>query len=475
MSVSFCSHFIRFASHAYDVMNALISKMLFADDRIERPPGPGPLETVQFHVDFVRDQIESFRKLDEQYGPISRSRFGSLEFYLVTDPEAIEEVLLRNARSFHKDAISQDVRHLVGNGLIISEGEKWRRQRKLIAPNLQPRHLESYAEVMVDQTRRTVDTWEDGEVIQLDRDMMEITLRVVVQTLFDLDLEHRVATIGEAIDDAMAYLDEITHSFWRFAPESVPTPLQRRFERARENLNELIYDLIEARRRRDEPGDDLLYRLIDATDEEGDQMTDRQLRDELITMFVAGHETTALAMTYAWWLMTEHPETLERARAEVDEVIGDRRPGLEDVEALPYVDAVVKEAMRLYPPAWVIGREAIEDVEIGEYTVPEGAQVLLPQCLIHRKAEYFDEPEAFRPERWLDGLEDELPRYAYFPFGGGPRICIGNHFANMESILVTATILQRAELTNVTDRPLETYTSVTQRPTHPIEMRVATR
>ena len=456
-------------------MDAFVSKMIFGTQTAPSAPGPGALETLRFQYDFTRDQIGTFRKLHAQYGPVARFWLGTFETFSFLEPELIEEVLLREASSFHKDAISQELEVLLGRGLLISEDDFWRRQRKLIAPALQRRQIAHYADVMVSQTERMVEKWKDGEIRRFDRDVMEITLRVVVQTLFDLDIEHRIERVARAIDDAMEYLDEMTHSLWRFVPDAIPSPKQQSFEEAKEELDGVIYDLIEKRRRRDEPGDDLLYRLIEASDEEGNQMTDEQLRDEVITLFLAGHETTALTITYAWYLMSEHPRVAEKLRREVDEVLGGERAGAEHAGELPYTEAVVKEAMRLYPPAWIVGREAVEEVEIGEWTIPEGAQVLLPQCLVHRDERWYDEPDEFRPERWLDGLEDELPRFAYFPFGGGPRICVGNHFAKMESILVIATIAQHAAFVNVSRHSLETYTSVTQRPEHPIRMRVGKR
>lgn len=454
-------------------MNALVSKMLFKN-RSSSPPGPNLVENARLLYDFVRDQIAMLRDVDERYGPVSRFWLGTIDTYLVTEPDLIEEALVRKFQSFQKDVITRELEEFLGSGLLTAEGEFWRNQRKLIAPALQRRQIAHYADIMVAQTERKLETWDDGEVRPFDRDVMEVTLRVVVQALFDLDLEHRIEKVADALDATMAYVDEISHSFWRFTPDAVPTPNRREYERATEHLDSVIYDLIDSRRQGEE-GDDLLYRLIEATDDEGNQMGDEQLRDEVITLFLAGHETTALAITYAWYLLSEDSDRAAKLHEEVDEVLGDRRAGAEDVPKLEYTEAVVKEAMRLYPPAWIIGREALEEVELGDVTIPEGAEVLFPQCIVHRDGRWYDEPDAFRPERWLEGIEEDLPRFAYFPFGGGARICIGNHFAKMEAVLVIATIAQHVEMERVAPDELETDTSITQRPAETIQMKAESR
>jgi len=457
-------------------MDAFISKMLRGGRDSQQPPGPGWIRNVAFQAKFMRDQAGALEQLFEEYGPVVRLRLGWLPTYMFVDPDLIEEVLLEKWDSFHKDRISQrSLNDLLGEGLLTAEGERWRRSRKMMAPSLQRRQIASYADMMVEETDRILDRWEDGEQRRFERDVMEVTLRAVVQTLFDVDLEHRIERIAEAVEVVMAYMKEVSHSLWRFVPDAIPTPSRAEFEEAVAEFDAIVYDLIESRRERGDEGDDLLYHLIEATDEEGNRMSDEELRDQVVTVFLAGHETTALAITYGWYLLTNHSDCMERLFAEVDEVLGGERPEAADARRLPYAEAVFKESLRLYPPAWVLGREAVEEVEIGDWTLSEGAQVVIPQCVAHRNPEWFAEPDAFRPARWLDGLEDELPRFAYFPFGGGPRICIGNHFAKMEAILIIARIAQRFELEDVAPEPLETVTAITQRPADPIEMRVHER
>jgi cytochrome P450 len=414
--------------------------------------------------------------MKDRYGDAVSYYLGTFRTYQFTDPELIEEVLIRKHRSFHKDAITHDLEELLGRGLLTSEGTFWRRQRKLAAPSLQRRQIRAYADWMVDITERELETWRDGEEFELHHAMMGLTLKIVVKTLFNLEMEDKIEEIGESIDTAMHVFDKSTHTLWRYVPEQIPTHLSRAFDQAVAHLDEVVYDLIDKRRASGEEGDDLLWRFLVANDEDGNTMTDRQLRDEVITMFLAGHETTALAITYAWFLMSHHPDVAQRLFDEVDEVLGDRSATAEDVNELPYLKAIVQETLRMYSPAWIIGREPVEDVQIGPYHVPKGTQVLMPQSVIHYDERWFDHPYEFRPERWLGGeLEKELPRFAYFPFGGGARVCIGNHFAMMEAILIIATMAQRFDLENIMTDELETQPSVTLRPSVPVEMRVHER
>ncbi len=444
------------------------------DVTINDIPGPSTLENLFIHLDFIRDQFRTYRGIDEAYGPVSQFQLGPFCLVLVTDPDVIEEVLLRRADAFDKDTVTKELSVLLGRGLLLSEDDVWRRQRKMVAPSLQRRQIARYADVMVSETERMMADWEDGETRDIERDITMLALRIVVQALFSLDVSARLHEVTEAVDDAMSYLDERRHSPWRLTPDWLPNPRERQFDRAKSKLDSIIYDLI-ASRREGEPGDDLLYQLIAATDEGGDRMTDEQLRDEVITLFLAGHETTGLNLTYTWYLLAEHPRVAERLREEVDRVLGGGRAGVEDVSDLAYTEAVIRESLRLYSPAWSVGREATETVELEDWTIPEGAQVLMPQVLVHRDERWYDDPEAFRPERWLETPEDERPRFAYFPFGGGPRICVGNHFARMETILVVATLARHFTFENVSERELDTYASVTQRPETSVELRVSRR
>jgi cytochrome P450 len=413
----------------------------------------------------------------DTYGSVSRMRLGPYWLYAIAEPEMIEEILVGKPEKFRKDVGTKDVSVFLGQGLLVSDGEVWRKQRKLVAPSLQRRQIEAYAETMVDEAERMVGAWEDGETLDFHLEVTSMTLRIVVKALFGLEMDEAIEAISSASDDVMEYIEEMRHSPWRFVPDPIPSPKQRDFERAKQRLDDIVYGLIEERRA-GEAGDDLLYRLLQATGRDGGGMSDEQLRDEVLTLFMAGHETTSLSITYAWYMLSQYPERAQRLREEARRVFGGERPGLEHVEELEYAEAVFKESMRLYPPAWALGREPIEDVEIGGVTIPKGAQVMLPQFRVHRDERWYDDPDAFRPERWMAGEGEEeapaedRPRMAYFPFGGGPRICVGNHFARMEAVLAMAIIAREWSVELVGPEELETYTSITQRPTETVEMRV---
>ncbi len=329
--------------------------------------------------------------------------------------------------------------------------------------------MTSYGETMVDYTLRHLESWQDGDRRDISQEMMQLTLAIAVKTLFDADVESDAREIGQALSFLMKYAMGRFRSLVK-VPESWPTPRNRRAERAYRYLDSVVYRIIESRRRSGEDRGDLLSMLIHATDEDGSQMTPRQLRDETMTIFLAGHETTALALTWTWYLLSENPEAEARLHDELDRVLGGRRPSADDLEQLPYLDAVVHESMRLYPPAYAVARRAIEPFEVGGYAFPAGTQLVLSPWAMQRDPRYYDQPEEFRPERWLDGLARRLPAYAYFPFGGGPRRCIGQSFAMMEAALVVATIAQRFSLRLVPGHPVVPEPLITTRPKYGMKM-----
>ncbi|RAL23754.1 cytochrome P450 [Lujinxingia litoralis] len=438
-----------------------------------RSPGPRGLAIAPTLVDFVRGPIPMLRGLQRRYGEAVRFRFAGSAFWLFSDPALIEEVMLRKAECFIKDELTHELDELLGQGLLTSEGELWRHQRRLAAPTLKRRHIQGYADAMVGFTRAMIARW--GERVDLDfhRESMELTLRIVVKTLFNLEMDHEIERIDRAFGDAMDAFHQRAHTPWRFVMDYVDPPLTSLNKSAVRTLNEVIGALIRERQQEKEQGDDLLWRLIVARDEEGRAMDDQQLRDEALTIFLAGHETTALAITYALYLLANHPGAQQRVHDELD-AFGDEF-GSDAVARLPYLKAVANEALRLYPPAWIVGREAARDVQIGPWKLKKGEQVVASPLMMHRHPAYFEEPDRFVPSRWAGDLEKRLPRFVYFPFGGGPRICIGNHFAMMELVLVLAVILRAYRVEDLSETRQRLAPSVTLRPKGEVPLRFVRR
>jgi cytochrome P450 len=352
--------------------------------------------------------------------------------------------------------------------LLTSEGDLWLRQRRLAQPAFHRERIAAYADVMVSYTGRMLDEWQEGETRDAHKEMMRLTLAIVAKTLFDSDVATEAERVGralEVVNDRFASQGSLVRALDNY----LPTPGWIRFQKAVRQLNEIIYRIISEHRRASDSGD-LLSMLLRAQDEDGSRMTDRQLRDEAMTLFLAGHETTALALSWTWYLLALNPDVEAKLHAELDAALEGRAPAFRDLPQLPYTERVMKEAMRLYPPAYSFGREAVIDTSIGGYSVPAGTQVYMAQWTMHRDPRYFNEPELFNPDRWSEEFEKQLPRYAYFPFGGGPRLCIGNQFAMMEAVLILATVARRFKLSLIKDHPVIPWPSVTLRPKHGIKM-----
>jgi cytochrome P450 len=436
------------------------------------PPGPRGHFLFGHTFRAIGDPLDFPTRCAREYGDLVRLRLGWMVVYLLSHPEHIELVLRGNHRNFRKDRGTRLLAGALGQGLLTSEGDTWRRQRQLAQPAFQLDQIQKYGAVMVAYTERMLQGWKAGEARDVHADMMRLTLDIVARTLFGTSVAGQAETVGRVLDVVMTYYASVVSLFpWL---QWLPTPGNRRYRRAKRDLDAVIYDTI-ARRRADGPGEDLLSRLLSLRDEAGQGMTDRQLRDEVVTLFLAGHETTALALSYSFYLLATHPEAEARLSAELSEVLHGRPPTSADVPRLRYTEWVAKESMRLYPPAPSIGREAINDCEIGGYHVPKGTQIGLMQWIVHRDPRWFDGPAAFKPERWDNDLAKRLPRGAYFPFGDGPRICIGNHFAMMETVLILATVLQRYRLELAPGYRLELFPSITLRPKHGVHVVVRER
>lgn len=409
------------------------------------------------------------RRMAGQYGDVVYLPTAGQRVYFLNHPDLAREVLITQQHKFKKSRMLERARVLLGDGLLTSEGAFHRRQRRLMQPAFHRERLAAYAQIMVERACEARERWREGVAIDVSQEMMRLTMDIVSRALFSADVEGEADEIAEALNGVFGLFDLILLPFSEYI-EKLPLPAMRRFHAARARLDATIYKLIRERRARGQDRGDLLSMLLLAQDEEGEgTMTDQQVRDELLTLFLAGHETTANALTWAWYLLAQNHEADSRLRAEVDAALGSRPPGAQDLATLPYTGAVFAEALRLFPPAWAIGRRTLEDVELGGYTVPKGCVVLLSPYVTQRDARWFPEPEAFRPERWLE--EDEArPKFAYFPFGGGARVCIGERFAGMEGALLLATIAQRWQFRLAPGQRVEHKAQITLRPKYGMRM-----
>lgn len=442
-------------------------------NRHGRPPGPigGPIMGVM--REFNRDTL-GFVTRCRDYGDVVHSRFLYVHAYFLYNPRDIESLLTTNAKSYRKaESLRSPFFHrLVGNGLVTSEGDFWRRQRRLAQPAFHRQRISSYGDVMVQYAQRAIASWKHGERRDLARDMTRLTLEIVVKTLFNSDVSNDADHIGEILSGLVKPFASQATLKW-ILDNRLPTPGHRRYFRAVSEIDRIVFRIIAERRASGYDEGDLLSMLLQAQDEDGTQMTDAQLRDEVMTLFLAGHETTALALSWSWYLLATHPQAEAKFHAELDEVLGGRTPSVSDLPKLKYTEMITKEAMRLYPPAYAVGREAIEETEIGGYRVPKGTQLFAFQWVTHRDPRYFDQPDAFKPERWESS--EQVSKYAYFPFGAGPRQCIGNYFAMMEIVLLLATIGQRFRFSLDTGYKVEVLPVLSLRPKNGIKVIVEPR
>ncbi len=440
------------------------------------PPGPKSIIPGINLFTLRRDPIGFLMNLAEQNGELAYFKLGPQPVFLLSHPDYIRDVLVTHNKSFMKGEGLQRAKRLLGEGLLTSEGEFHLRQRRLAQPAFHRQRIAGYAATMVEYAARMRDEWRDGETRDVAREMMRLTLAIAGKTLFDADVKSEADEIGEALTATFESFTRLMLPFQQLI-ERLPLPSVKRFQRAKERLDATIYRMINERRASGEDRGDLLSMLIAARDEEGDGtgMTDEQLRDEAMTIFLAGHETTANALTWTWYLLSQHPEVEAKFHAEVDQSLGGRLPSAEDYPQLRYTEMVLAESMRMYPPAWTIGRRALKDYAISGYLIPARSILLMSQYVMHHNPEYFPDPFRFDPERWRPEARESRPKFSYFPFGGGPRLCIGEHFAWMEGVLVLATIAQRFRMRLVAGHPVEMQPLVTLRPKHGMKMTLERR
>ena len=444
--------------------------------KTSRPPGPkgGPIMGVM--RDFNRDQLSFIEHCRDEYGDVVWMRFLYVPAIFLYHPDDVEYVLVTNAKNFIKSMSlrSNFFQRLVGNGLLTSQGEEWKRQRRLSQPAFHRERVASYGQVMVDYTKRLTAKWNEGENRDIHRDMMRLTLEIVVQCLFSADVSTDVDEVGATLKELVKPFASQATLGW-ILNNRLPTPTHLRFHALARTIDKVVYRIISERRVSVEDTGDLLSMLLAARDEDGSQMTDRQLSDEVMTLFLAGHETTALTLAWSWYLLGTNSQVEKKFHSELDEVLGGRAPTAADLPRLKFTEQIAKECMRLYPPAYGLGREAINDCEIGGYRVRAGTQVFMFQWATHRDSRFYDEPGSFRPERWTEDFIEHLPKYAYFPFGGGPRACIGASFAMMEIILCLAAIGQRFRLELDQDHTVSIYPAMSLRPKDGIKVVVKSR
>ena len=441
------------------------------------PRGPRGHFLLGSGPDFGRDQLSFYAACARQYGDLVPIRLGPRRALLVYHPDAIEEVLVARNRDFVKSpGVRLLLRRLIGNGLFLSEGGFWLRQRRLVQPAFHRQRVAAYAEVMTAYTARRLAEWKDGDVLDVHAEMMTLTQIIVAKTLFDADVSDESYDIARTSNILAEDFGHRIKSIVQFLPDWVPTPANLRTARALRHLDQVVYRMVDARRRTGEDRGDLLSILLQAQDaDDGSQMSNEQVRDEVMTLFMAGHETTAVTLSWTWYLLAQYPEVDARLADELRTVLGDRPPTVADLPRLTYADMIISESMRLYPPAYVLARQAVNPTEVAGYPLAPGLVVIMPAWVVHRDPRWFEDPETFRPERWANDLARRLPRFAYLPFGGGPRQCIGNAFATMEAVLILATIAQRFRLSMEPGQRVTPTPYITLRPEPGPRMRLARR
>lgn len=444
-----------------------------------QPPGPKGVPVFGNSRQYANDPFGFMEACADAYGDVVRFDLGPMPIYMLTNPRDIEQVLVSEAAKYRKPDLDDAMDDLLGEGLLLSEGETWRRQRDLANPAFDVRRLVGLDDMMVDCTTDMLDGWSADDRIDVQIEMARVTVRIIVNAMFGTDIEdERVRAVQENLEPLGARFEP--DPIRVLVPNWAPTRENREFYGALEKMESIVEDLVEERRRRDDydrDGEgpmDLLSIILRAIDE-GEQSR-QNLRDEMMTMLLAGHDTTALTLTYTWYLLSEHPGVRDRLQAEVDEVLGGDLPTAADTRQLEYTERVLNEAMRLYPPVYTLFREPKVDVKLGGYRIPAGSGLMLPQWVVHRSSRWYDEPDRFDPDRWAPDRRRERPRFSFFPFGGGPRHCIGKQLSLLEAKLIVGTVAQEYELEYLgPDEFGGLRGSLTMHPKEPVAMRVRRR
>jgi cytochrome P450 len=465
------------------------------------PPGPTYKLPGKLLRQFIRDPINTLSTIAREYGEISYFKLGPEHVYLINNPDYIEKVLIYDHRNFKKGKRLQTAKIVLGEGLVTSEGDFHNHQRRLIQPIFHPKQIMIYSNIMTDYAVRMRNRWKDGSTVDISEEMMRLTLGIICKSVLNYDVESEAQEVGKALTTVRNYSKRLQSPIGQVLNKIPILPAPKRAREARKKLDSLVYGLISDRRQQEESGsemryDDLLSRLMQAqesntanhvsnngisststspTSTSDGKMSDKQVRDEVMTIFIAGHETTSNALTWTFCLLSQYPNVERKLHDEIELVLGNRIPTADDIPKLQYTEMVLRESMRIYPPVWTMGRRVENDYTVGEYTIPAGSSILMCQYVMHHDPRYYEKPEEFNPDRWTDDFKTRLPRFSYFPFGGGIRGCIGESFAWMEGVLIIATIAQEWSMHLVPSQRIKLDPAITLRSKYGMKMKLSQR
>ncbi len=461
------------------------------------PPGPRSILPYKIMRDFIHDPIKILMNIAHTYGDIAHFYFGRQHVYLINNPHHIEDILIRNYKNFIKSRGLQVSKRLLGEGLVTSEGEYHDRQRKIIQPAFHPNLIKKYGEIMTNYAENMCQQWEDGITLDMHKEMIRVTSSIISKAVLGSDIKSEEGDqIGDALLTCAEYFNHLLTPFSGFIGKIPILRINKNFQEAKKKLDSIVYNMIKEHRQDNQSKVDvsqqidLLYTLLQSQDAEAGigRMNDTQLRDEVMTIFLAGHETTANALTWTFYLLSQNSDIESKLYEELCFVLGNdndnndgsnigkiRIPTIKDVPKLEYTEKVFRESMRLYPPAWTIGRQVRNDFMVDKYTIPAGSIILMSQYVMHRNPLYFSNPELFYPDRWTKETKLHLPRFSYFPFGGGIRGCVGESFAWMEGILLIATFCRQWKMYHDTNHKVELNPLITLRPKYGMIMKLERR
>jgi cytochrome P450 len=465
------------------------------------PPGPTYKMPGKLLRQFIHDPINTLSTIARKYGDISYFKLGSERVYLINNPDYIEKVLIYDQHNFKKGKRLQTAKAILGEGLVTSEGEFHDHQRRLIQPIFHPKQIMIYSNIMTEYAVRMCNRWKGGTIVDISEEMMRLTLGIICKSVLNYDVESEAQEVGKALTTVRNYSKRLQSPIGHVLNKIPILPAPKRAREARKKLDSLVYGLITDRRQHEESDNnrrynDLLSRLMQAQESNtadhvshngvsststsptsgfDGKMSDKQVRDEVMTIFIAGHETTSNALTWTFYLLSQYPNVERKLHDEIELVLENRIPAADDIPKLRYTEMVLRESMRLYPPVWTMGRHVENDYSVGEYTIPAGSSILMSQYVMHHDPKYYEKLEEFNPDRWTDDFKTHLPRFSYFPFGGGMRGCIGEPFAWMEGVLIIATVAQEWSMRLVPSQRIKLDPAITLRSKYGMKMKLSQR